>query len=248
MLRGFVFFFTTLWVIIPAYAGAPFITDDPETISLYDAEVTVFSNLNKSNIVDDQPYWNLLAAELDVSLFPNFQVSVMVPYSWADTSIHSAKGLGDIELGFTYRFINEAEYFIDVGISPMMSVPTGDANDELGNGRIATAIPIWFQKSWGAWTSYWGGGWVFNTEPGDLNYPFAGWLVERDLNETVTLGMEIYTQGAGTEAGSAWTALNLGGNYNFSKQFSLMFSAGHSILGQSVLLGYLGFEWMLGDV
>lgn len=241
------FLFATSWGFLPAFAGAPFVTDDPEVLELGEGELTVFSNLNKSNIIDDQPYWNFLAAELDICLFEDIQLSLMVPYSWADTTIHSAKGLGDIELGFTYRFFNETTYLPDMGIEPMMSVPTGNANLELGNGRIATQIPIWFQKTWGSWTTYFGGGWVFNTEPGDLNYPFAGWTIQNEINEKWTIGGEIYTQGADTSAGSAWTALNLGGGYEFNERFEIIFSAGHSIIGQQVILGYLGLEWEFCD-
>lgn len=235
------------WIILPAIAGAPFVTDDPDVVSWGTTEINVFSNLNKSNIEDDEPYWNFLAAELDLGLFPNFQVFIMVPYSWTDTTVHANKGLGDIELGFTYQLFKETPYLPAIGISPLISVPTGDADKELGNGRIATEIPIWFQKTWGPWTSYFGGGWVINTEPGDLNYPLAGWLVQREINDALILGVEIYTQGAGTEAGSAWTALNVGGTYNFTERLGLLFSAGHSILGQSVVLGYFGFEWELED-
>ena len=78
------------------------------------------------------------------------------------------------------------------------------------------------------------------------NYPFAGWLLQRNMNEKLTLGFELFSQGAVSVQSNSFTIINVGGNYNFTKHFSLIFSAGHSILGEQHLAGYLGLYWTGG--
>lgn len=229
-----------------ALAGPPFITNDPVPATFKSAEIYLFSNLDDTNITIEEPYLNMAAIELDWGVSNNLEINMVAPYTAANTQSDSARGIGDIQLGFTYRFIEETETRPQVSFAPEMSVPTGNADRNLGNGRVAVQIPLWFQKSWGPWTSYGGAGWTFNSAPGMRNYPIAGWLVQKDLNDAWTLGIELYTQGAVSDEGSASTALNVGGNYNINQQFSVLFSAGHSILGQEHTLAYLGLTWTLG--
>lgn len=227
-------------------AGPPFITNDPVPASFRSAELYLFSNLDYTDIVIEEPYLNMAAIEIDWGVSTNLELSLVAPYASANTRADSPRGMGDIQLGLTYRFIEETDARPQVSFVPQMSVPTGNADRNLGNGRVAVQLPLWFQKSWGSWTSYGGAGWTFNSAPGMRNYPIAGWLVQKDLNEAWTLGVELYTQGAVSDEGSASTALNLGGNYNINPAFSVLFSAGHSILGQEHTLAYLGLTWTFG--
>lgn len=234
--------------LIPAsilYAGAPFITNDPVPATFRGTDIYLFSNLNKTNIVIEEPYLNLAAVEADWGFLPDFQVSIVIPYAWANTSIHASHGWGDIQLGITYRFVEETPQLPHIALAPQMTLPTGDVDDNLGNGQISFQLPIWFQKSWGPWTSYGGGGWAFNAAPGQRNYPFAGWLLQKDLSKALTFGLEIFSEGAVSDTGRASTAINAGGNYNVTEQFSLLFSAGHSIIGQQRVLGYIGILWSI---
>lgn len=95
------------------------------------------------------------------------------------------------------------------------------------------------QKSWGAWTTYGGGGYAFNSVDGMRNHPFAGWILQRDLNDKFSLGGELFTQGADSIDSKSYTLFNLGGSYNLNKHFNILASAGHSIIGESHLIGYL---------
>lgn len=228
-------------------AGPPFITNDPVPETFKSVALYLFSNLDYTNIIVEEPYLNMAAVELDWGASDNLELSIVAPYTAANTNPDSARGMGDIQLGLTYRFIQETELSPQLSFVPQLSIPTGNADRNLGNGRVAVQLPVWLQKSWGSWTSYGGAGWTFNSAPGMRNYPIAGWLVQKDLNEKWTLGAELYTQGAVSNEGSASTALNLGGNYNFNQQFSLLFSAGHSIFGQEHTLAYLGLTWSLGE-
>jgi hypothetical protein len=128
----------------------------------------------------------------------------------------------------------------------MVELPTGSADRGLGNGRVWFRVPLWLQKSWGPWTTYGGGGEAFNSAPGQRNHAFGGWLLQRDLGPHLTLGGEIFTQGADAVDGRGFTAVNVGGGYHFNEGFSLLFSAGRSIRGGRHTLWYLALYWIGG--
>ena len=70
----------------------------------------------------------------------------------------AAHGLGDIELGVKYRFLSETARRPQIGIFPMLEVPSGDPRRGLGNGQVWARLPLWLQKSSGPWTTYGGAG------------------------------------------------------------------------------------------
>jgi len=75
------------------------------------------------------------------------------------------------------------------------------------------------------------------------SYRFAGWLVQKQLNDSWTLGGELFSQGSIMQGIAGSTLLNAGGYYNFDPDFSLLFSTDHSIAGASQTFGYLGLYW-----
>jgi hypothetical protein len=158
--------------------------------------------------------------------------------------------MGDVELGVKYRFVQESPHRPMVGVFPQLELPTGDYKQGLVNGQPWVKMPVWIQKSCGDWTSYGGGGYAYNPVPGQRSYSFGGLLVQRTLSKPLTLGMEIYLQGAQVDAppgtpatsvaGARWSSIvNIGGIYNFTPDFSLLFSGGHSIAGDGTAVYYL---------
>ena len=79
----------------------------------------------------------------------------------------------------------------------------------------------------------------FRARPAD--YPFGGWLVQRDFWPHLTLGGELFAQGQDADNDKGFAALNLGGSYNVNEHFSLLFSAGHTIAGDRHTFWYFGF-------
>ena len=61
---------------------------------------------------------------------------------------------------------------------------------------MAAFIPIWLQKDFGDWTTYGGGGYWINPGPGNRNYWFAGWLLQRQVTKQLALGAEVFHQTA----------------------------------------------------
>ncbi len=227
-----------------AFAGPPFLTDDPEPVSFKHYEVYLFST---ADAMRGQTDIAAPAFEFNVGALPNLQVHLVVPIVYAGPAdASSAYGLGDIEFGVKYRFIQETEHWPMVGIFPMLEIPTGNVDRGLGNGRAWWKLPLWLQKSWGPWTTYGGGGYAINTAPGQRNYGFGGWLLQRDLGERLTLGGEIFGQGKSSNDVGSFALFNLGGFFKITPNLQILFTGGRSFAGGRHTIGYLGLYWTGG--
>ena len=243
-IRIFIFFATLGALAQHAWAGPPFLTDDPVPVDYRHFEFYEFQTLNNSNGTDSG---QAPACEFNWGGLPGLQIHVLAGFTYFSPGPGlSSFGLGDCEAGFKYRFIDETPDLPMFSIFPAVEIPTGDASKSLGNGLAWYRLPLWIQKSWGPWTSYAGGGYALNAAAGARNYPFGGWLLQRDLNSTLTLGGELYAQGQDTDTDQGSLFVNLGGSLSFTPQFSLLFSGGHSIAGDDHTVAYLGLFWTWG--
>ena len=225
-------------------AGPPFLTDDPEPVDLHHWELYIFAQGDRTAGGDaiSGP-----AIEMNYGIAPNMQVHLVAPVAEASPwDANWTSGYGDTEVGVKYRWIDETGTLPQVGIFPMAELATGDSARGLGNGRTWYRLPLWLQKSWGPWTTYGGGGVALNPAPGQRNYGFAGWLVQRDIGKYLTLGTELFRQGADTTTDKGFLAANAGGYVKFSENFNLLFSAGRSISGDRHVLWYFGLYWTWG--
>src|SRR5579862_6828666 len=231
----------------PVWAGPPFLTDDPIPVDLHHWEFYIFSagdRTRASNSVTGP------AVEINNGISKNTQFHIVIPDSYFSADGTSAQGLGDIEAGIKYRLIEQTKSRPDVGIFPLAELATGDQSKGLGNGRTWVKLPVWLQKDWGSWTSYGGGGYAINTAPGQRDYGYGGILIQRAISPALTLGSEVFLQGPTAQSASAGmpetpgsrsTAIwNVGGQYNFTPDFSLLFTAGHSFQGEGNAVFYLG--------
>ncbi len=221
-----------------SFAGPPFLTDDPEPVDLHHWEAYLFTvgDYSGGGYAIEGP-----AVELNYGALPETQLHLIVPLNSVDgPGMPAASGLGDMELGIKYRFVDETDERPQIGIFPMVELPAGNESRGLGNGRTWFRLPLWVQKSWGPWTTYAGGGAVVNPAPGQRDYPFGGWFVQRSLGKNLRLGGEIFAQGADTGSDNGFAAFNFGGSYNVTEHFSLLFSAGHSVAGDRHTLWYFG--------
>ncbi len=183
---------------VQIFAGPPFLTDDPEPVDYQHWEFYLFGLGDHTSVND----YNIggPAVELNYGVLPDTQLHLIVPMATVGAEGAPPEiGLGDTEFGIKYRFVHETDRWPQIGIFPMAELPTGDADRGLGNGRTWFRLPLWLQKSWGPWTTYGGGGAVLNSAPGQRNYPFGGWLVQRDFGPHLTLGGELWAQGQDTD-------------------------------------------------
>jgi hypothetical protein len=234
-----------------AVAGPPFQTDDPEPVDLGHYEFYVFSGSDGTPIETD-PIGPAL--EFNWGALPNLQLHAVVGLGavlpsndpkFAPAGIGpSAYGLLDTELGVKYRLISQTAYRPDIGIFPMVELPTGSYSRGLGIGKTWYKLPIWMQKDFGPWTTYGGGGYEIVHQVDDRSFAYEGWLLQRDVGENWTLGGEIFhhaAEGLATAQTHSATMLDLGGYYYFNKPaFQLLFAVGHTVVGQPEIYSYLG--------
>ncbi len=226
------------------WAGPPFVTDDPEPVELHHWEVYVSSLQmhDPTGSIGTLPH-----VEVNYGPAPNLQVHVIVPYAFSrPTGEVTERGLGDTELGVKYRFVQETACRPMVGAFPLIEVPTGNEDRGLGTGNFQFFLPIWVQKSWGKWTSYGGGGYFVNPGAGNSSYWLFGWEIQKDLNEHWTLGGEIFETTSNAPDAPNEFNFNLGGFYNIDDGHHILFSAGHSMIGNISFMDYLGYQWTFG--
>ena len=228
-----------------ANAGPPFLTDDPEPVELHHFEFYTFSTLDRAS---DGYLISIPAFEFNMGAAPNLQLHVVAPMQLsAPDHGPTTYGIGDIELGAKYRFIQEKSSRPQIGVFPMVELPSGDSSRGLGNGTAWYKLPVWVQKDLGhGWLSYGGGGYVVNSAPGMRNHPFFGWQAQKRVSKRLTLGAEWFNPGRASFATGDSHLLNFGGFCELRKNFSLLFTGGHSIEGDSHTIGYLGLYWTWG--
>ncbi len=222
-----------------SFAGPPFLTDDPEPVDYQHWEAYLFANGDHAS---SGYSINGPAVELNYGVLPDTQMHLVVPMTTVGGGgARIVSGLGDTEFGIKYRFLHETNGWPQIGIFPMLELPTGDADRGLGNGHAWFRLPLWVQKSLGSWTTYGGGGAALNSAASQRNYPFGGWLLQRDFGEHLTIGGEIFAQGDAAAGDKRFAALNFGGSYKIGEHFRLLFSSGHSVAGSDRTLWYFGF-------
>ncbi|HAM49949.1 MAG TPA: hypothetical protein DCP92_04370 [Nitrospiraceae bacterium] len=229
------------------WAGPPFITDDPQPVEYLHWEVYLATQWAHNK--DTGTMGTLPHVEVNYGVVPDVQLHAIVPMVYSASPDSSTQyGLGDIELGVKYRFIQEDEngWRPQVGIFPIAVLPSGDSSRGLGDGYIKLFFPLWLQKSWGPWTTYGGGGYWYHPGDDNKNYWFTGWLLQRTFFSVLTLGAEIFNTSPKAKGESDETAFNVGGYIDLSEEHHILLSAGRDIKGKNTLSAYLAFQWTFG--
>jgi len=219
----------------PASAGPPFRTDDPEPVDYQHYEFYTFSTGThiKGDTSGVGPGF-----EFNYGLIPNGQLHIVAPLQFdSPAGGPNQLGYGDTELGFKYRFIQEDEKGSrpQVGVFPLLELPTGDESRGLGAGHVRFYLPVWAQKSYGDWTTYGGGGYWFNHGGGtnDKDYWFFGWLLQKKVTDKLTIGGELFHQTPTTIDGVDETGFNIGAIYDLDEHNHLLFSVGRGFQNAS---------------
>lgn len=231
--------------LLPAFTsrgGPPFITDDPEPVDYQHWEFYVASQDAK---LDGD--WSGTAPhfELNYGVVENVQLHLIAPLAYDVPPAGSKQyGYGDTELGVKFRFIQETNYLPQIGIFPLVEVPTGKSSIGIGNGHWQAFLPLWLQKSWGDWTAYGGGGYGINNFSGDKNWGFVGAVLQKQVTHNVLIGAEVYHQTAyQTDFPNTGTAFNLGTVIDFNDHHHLLLSVGRSIDGPVDFQCYVAYQF-----
>jgi len=131
----------------PALAGPPFQTDDPEPIEFRHYEFYTFAAADGTPVETDTlgP-----AVEFNWGALPNVHLHIIIPAAAilpANNAGPRAFGLGDMELGIKYRFVQETKHRPMIGTFTMFEIPTGSAARGLGVARHGTSCRFGRRKA-----------------------------------------------------------------------------------------------------
>jgi len=225
-----------------AAGGPPYVTDDPEPVEYHHWEFYVASADAKSG-----GDWSGTAPHIEINygVIENMQLHLIAPLAY-DVPPDGPKqyGYGDTEFGIKYRFVEETNYLPQIGIFPLVEIPTGSPSKGLGAGHWNAFLPVWLQKSWGSWTAYGGGGYGVNSFNGHGNWAYIGGLLQKQITKNVSIGAEIYHQTAAqADFPNSGTAFNIGTVIDFTYNHHLLLSAGRSIDGPVDFQCYIAYQF-----
>jgi hypothetical protein len=231
---------------VPSWAGPPFLTDDPEPVEYKHGELYLAGQYAKDK---DATSGTAPHVELNFGAAPGLQLHLIAPRVYdrpAGESAHA--GYGDTEIGVKYRFANDEGSRFMAATFPLVELPSGDSDKGLGAGHTRFFIPLWLQKSWGAWQTYGGGGYWRNPGAGNKDYWFLGWEAQRAVSETLTFGAELFEQTRDREGARDRFGFNAGAVLNFTDDHHLLVSAGRDISGNNRFSAYLAYQYTFGPM
>jgi outer membrane putative beta-barrel porin/alpha-amylase/extracellular solute-binding protein len=221
-------------------AGPPFVTDDPAPPPPGGWEINI------PFIVEHTSG----QTEMDAPLFdlnyglPNLQLKLEVPVRIVQQEGNRAVGLGDPLLGVKWRFLADQKSQVELGVYPQVLLPLGDHRRGLGEGRAAYVLPLLLQKDWAEWTLYGNVGYWWQTTGDQRNFWYAGAVLERELNERLTLGVELFGSTPQEKGGRVEVAFNIGEVLKLNEHVNLLCSVGRDIVGDARVMAYVGLQFL----
>jgi len=174
---------------------------------------------------------------------PGIQLKLEIPVEVIhDDSDGTVAGAGDLLLGVKWRFLNNEQSRAQLGVYPQLLLPTGDHARGLGDGGSAFVFPLLAQKNWEKWTLYGNVGYWWQTGAETSDYVYAGAVLEYEITERLTLGLELFGNSPKERGGRSELAFNFGGTWMLSKHFNLLFSGGRDIVGDTHAMAYVGLQ------
>jgi Putative MetA-pathway of phenol degradation len=208
----------------PAFAGPPYITDDPEPTDYQHFEIYTFADGTSTHDGRDGE----TGIDFNYGGAEDLQLTAVVPLAYEPPRGQgTVAGVGNIELAAKYRFLREEDFGWDVSAFPRLFLPS--LSTKVGDRHASFLLPLWAEKDFGNWATFGGGGCALNNGDGAKNYCLAGWTITRKVLPDLAVGAEIYHQTADTRGGDATTGLGLGIVYDVSENYHLMVSYGPGI-------------------
>ena len=108
--------------ISTAFAGPPYVTDDPEPTEYGHFEIYLFGN----GTITRDGMGGAAGVDFNYGALPDLQLTAVVPAGYDKPETGSgAVGLSNVELAAKYRFLHQEEFGWDVAIFPRLFLPSG---------------------------------------------------------------------------------------------------------------------------
>jgi hypothetical protein len=205
----------------PAYAGPPYLTDDPVPTDTGHWEIYGFATgEGEHSTLDGEAGF-----DLNYGAVKDVQLTATLPLAFSHAAHEGWRsGTGDVELGVKYRFLHDEKNGVSAAIFPRAILPT--ASHSPGE-KMRFLLPLWIGKDFAGGTSvFGGGGFTINPGSGNRNFWQAAVAVTHDVSDDISVGSEIARQGSDTIGGTAQTRAGVGSIVKLGGPYSLLFSGG----------------------
>lgn len=204
-----------------AWAGPPFLTDDPEPTETGHWEIY-------GPLIDGEgrgsDFEGKTGVEINYGAANDLQLTLGLPAAYSHSAGTWQWGGGDLAVSAKYRFYHDEAAGLQIAAFPGVTIPT--ASGGMGAGRVTGFLPIWFQKDSGPWAVFGGGGYNVNPGAGNRDFWSGGVAVSRQFGDKLMLGLEADRQGRDTVDGEASTSLGVGGTLQLKTPFRVLASGG----------------------
>lgn len=200
--------FAALVAPMAAWAGPPFLTDDPEPTETGRWEI-YGPFLEVAGL--GSAYDGSVGIEVNYGAAPDLQLTVGLPAAFARHDGRFLSGAGDVEVSAKYRLVNDEAAGLAVAFFPGLTLPT--ASNHMGNSKVTGFLPVWIQKDIASWSIFGGGGYAINPGVGNRDYWTGGAAIARQVSSSLDVGLEAKRQGPDTVGARSTTRLGLGAKY-----------------------------------
>lgn len=222
---------------VPAQAGPPFLTDDPEPTETGHWEIyaPLFEADGRGGDFD-----GTAAIELNFGAAPDLQLTLALPVALSHAAGAGWRGgAGDIEVSAKYRLLHDEKAGVQIAVFPDLSLPT--ASKGFGEGRVNALLPVWVQKDTGPWSFFGGGGYAVHPGAGNRNYWTAGLAITRQLDSRTLIGIEADHNTADADGGLGSTSLGIGFDHSLKGPLRILASGGPTIEDRTGATGFHAF-------
>lgn len=206
-----------------AWAGPPYVTDDPEPTDLGKWEIYGFGTGTRLTHATE----GATGFDINYGAARDLQLTTVIEVDHqrgGTDGNHS--GFGNMEVGAKYRVLHQKEgsWLPDVSFFPKLDLPT--AGKRFGSGKLGAQLPLWAQKDIGAWSLFGGGGYVINPGADQRDFWQTGLAFTRMMTTSLSLGGEVYHRTADADDGHSSTGLGMGASWQVAPHWSLIGSGG----------------------
>ena len=201
----------------PAFAGPPYLSDDPEPTDFKHYEIYTFNNGTKTRGSTSGE----AGIDFNYGAAPNLQLTATLPAGFDNPSPGGTRiGLSNIELAAKYRFLRQDTFGWDVSVFPRVFLPSPSI--AVAETHASFLLPIWVQKDWGTdWSTFGGGGCVVSAKHAQ-DYCLAGGVVTSKILPNLQLGLEFFHQTGDSAGTPASSSLGIGVTYDLNDNYHLL--------------------------
>lgn len=207
----------TVIYALPAMAGPPYQSDDPEPTDYGHYEIYAFNRGARSK----GDLSGASGIDFNYGAAPNLQLTATLPVGFDFPSNGpTAFELSNIELAAKYRFLHQETFGFDVAVFPRVFLPSGSKS--VGDRQTSLLLPIWIQKDWGKWSAFGGGGCQISAAGRSHDFCMYGGTLTRQVLPKLQLGIEVFHQTADGVGTPATTSAGIGAKFDLNDNIHLL--------------------------